>query len=32
MIQKIQKTIEILQVQFIDKVVEVPETMQRHDP
>ena len=32
MIQKMQKTVEILQVQFIDNVVEVPEVMQRHDP
>ena len=44
MIQKVQKTVEILQVQHIDKVievfqaqlideaVEVPEIMQRHDP
>ena len=44
MIQKIQKTVEILQVPQIDKVteipqaqpiveaVEVPEIMQRHDP
>ena len=44
MIQKMQKTVEILQVQHIDKVievpqaqlideaVEVPEIMQRHDP
>ena len=44
MIQKRQKTVEILQVQHIDKVtevpqaqliyeaVEVPEIMQRHDP
>ena len=27
-----QKTVEILQVQFIDKVVEIPEIMQRLDP
>ena len=32
MIQKMQKTLEILQVQFIDKVVEISEIMQRHDP
>ena len=44
MIQKMQKTVEILQVQHIDQVieapqahlmdeaVEVPEIMQRHDP
>ena len=44
MIQKVQKTVEILQVQHIDKVIEVPqaqlideavdvpEIMQRHDP
>ena len=44
MIQKMQKTVEILQVphidkeievpqaQLIDQAVEVPEIMQRHDP
>ena len=44
MIQKVQKTVEILQVPHIDKVEEVPEAqlindavevlenMQRHDP
>ena len=44
MVQKMQKTVEILQVPHIDKemevpqaqlmdeVVEVPEIMQRHDP
>ena len=44
MIQKMQKTVEILQVPHIDKVIEVPqaqrideavqvpEIMQRHDP
>ena len=44
MIQKMQKTVEILQVQFIDNLieipqaqltdeaVEVPEIMQKHDP
>ena len=44
MIQKIQKTVEILQGQHLDKLievpqaqlidedVEVPEIMQRHDP
>ena len=44
MIQKMQETVEILQVQHIEKVievpqahlideaVEVPEIMQRHDP
>ena len=44
MIQKMQRTVEILQVQHIDKVTEVPltqlideavevlEIMQRHDP
>ena len=31
MIQKMQKTVEILQVQFIDKVVEISETMQNKD-
>ena len=28
MIQKVQKRVEILQVQFIDKVVEISEIMQ----
>ena len=31
MIQKMQKTVEILQVQFIDKVVEISEIMQSKD-
>ena len=31
MIQKMQKTVEILQVQFIDKVVEISENMQSKD-
>ena len=30
-IQKVQKTVEILQVQFIDKVVEISEIMQSKD-
>ena len=31
MIQKMQKTVEVLQVQFIDKVVEISEIMQSRD-
>ena len=31
MIQKVQKTVEILQVQFIDKVFEISEIMQSKD-
>ena len=31
MIQKMQKTVEILQLQFIDKVVEISEIMQGKD-
>ena len=31
MIQKMQKTVEILQVHFIDKVVEISEIMQSKD-
>ena len=31
MIQKVQKTVEILHVQFIDKVVEISEIMQSKD-
>ena len=31
MIQKVQKSVEILQVQFIDKVVEISEIMQSKD-
>ena len=31
LIQKMQKTVEILQFQFIDKVVEISEIMQNKD-